>query len=325
MRTLILWLLGFVALGIVCVALVLLRPLEVQQQTTHLGLFLAHVQSNYVMTAEGRVHYYEAEPDVPGLGIPLVLVHGLGDRSEAWAPMIKQLRRDGFHVYAPDLLGYGRSPKPSGSDYSIATQEQFVADFIRALGLQKTDIGGWSMGGWVTLRLALDHPELIDRVVVYDAAGLKYDLSFPATVFHPTDAAEVRRLQLLLEPRSGPLPGFIARDALHKFAGEQWVIDRGMDSMLTGHDIVDDRMSSFPEPLLIVWGADDHLIPLSVAERMHSLDPRSELDIVEGCGHLAPALCTTRVAAATSAFLKAIPAPNGGEHTLPMPNPITAR
>jgi pimeloyl-ACP methyl ester carboxylesterase len=316
MRTLIRWLLGFVALGVVCAVVVVFRPLWVQQQTTHLGLFLAHVQSNYVMTPEGRVHYYEAEPDVPGRGIPLVLVHGLGDRSEAWAPMIKQLKRDGFHVYALDLLGYGRSPKPADSDYSIATQEQLVADFIHALGLQKTDIGGWSMGGWVTLRLALDHPEMVDRVVVYDAAGLKYDLTFPRTIFHPTNAAELRRLQLLLEPNSGLLPGFIARDALRKFAGEQWVIDRGMDSMTTGRDIVDDRMSGFTEPLLIVWGSEDQLIPLSVAQRMHALDPRSELDVAEGCGHLAPALCSTRVAAATAAFLKANPALSGGERML---------
>jgi hypothetical protein len=120
---------------------------------------------------------------------------------------------------------------------------------------------------------------------------------------------------LLLEPGSQPLPGFIARDALRKFAGQQWVIDRGMDSMLTGRDLVDSRLGGFQEPLLIVWGADDQLIPLGVAEQMHSLDPRSELDVVQGCGHLAPSLCSSRVAAATAAFLQANPAPSGGLRT----------
>jgi pimeloyl-ACP methyl ester carboxylesterase len=289
-----------------------LQPLWVLQQSTHLGLFLDRVQSNYVMTPEGRAHYYEAEPDVSGGGVPLVLVHGLGDRAEAWAPMIKVLKAAGFHVYALDLLGYGRSPKLADSDYSIATQEQFVVDFLQALGLQRTDIGGWSMGGWITLKLALDHPDRINRVVVYDAAGLKFDTGFPPTIFHPTDAAGLRQLQLLLEPGSKPLPGFIARSALRKFAAQQWVIDRGMNSMYTGRDLVDDRLSGFPEPLLIVWGSDDRLIPVSVAEQMHSLDPRSELDVMEGCGHLAPGLCTTRVAAVTVAFLKANTAPSGG-------------
>ena len=88
------------------------QPLWVQRQDVHLGLFLHRVQSNYVMTPEGRVHYYEAEPRfAPGHGIPNVLVHGLGDRAESWAPMLERLKKAGFHVYAPDLLGYGRSPR----------------------------------------------------------------------------------------------------------------------------------------------------------------------------------------------------------------------
>ena len=86
------------------------RPFWVDLQWTHFKLFLARVQSNYVLTPEGRVHYYEAEPRIPGGGVPLVLVHGLADHSESWAPMLKRLKRAGFHVYAPDLLGYGRSP-----------------------------------------------------------------------------------------------------------------------------------------------------------------------------------------------------------------------
>ena len=94
------------------------------QQGTHFGLFLSRVQSNYVLTPEGRVHYYEAEPRIPGGGIPIVLVHGLGDRDEAWAPMLKRLKRAGFHVYAPDLLGYGRSPRPQDGDYSIGGRGQ---------------------------------------------------------------------------------------------------------------------------------------------------------------------------------------------------------
>jgi len=316
MRRLMRWLLAVGSFGLVVALTVYLQPLWVQRQAIHFGLFLDHVQSNYVMTPQGRVHYYEGQADVSGGGVPLVLLHGLGDRGEAWAPMIKRLKAAGFHVYAPDLLGYGRSPKPAGSDYSIAAQEQFVVDFLQALGLQKTDLAGWSMGGWVVLKLALDHPDMVDRVVVYDAAGIRYDTSFPRTIFHPTDPAALHRLQLLLEPASTPLPDFVARGALRTFAAQQWVIDRGMDSMFTGRDLVGDRLSGFTPPLLIVWGSEDRLIPLSVAEQMHTLDPRSELDVVQGCGHLAPGLCSATVAAATVAFLQANPAPSGASKTL---------
>jgi len=293
------------------------RPLWVDLQVTHFELFLSRVQSNYVLTPEGRVHYYDAEPRfAPGHGIPLVLVHGLADRDESWAPMLRRLKRAGFHVYAPDLLGYGRSPKPGDSDYSIATQEKFVADFIQALGLQKPDIGGWSMGGWVVLKLATDHPDMVDRVVVYDAAGIQPDTPVPSDAFHPTDIQQMQRLASLLEPTAKPLPNFVLRDALRVTGEGQWVVDKGMASMLTGRDAVDAALPQLPNPLLIVWGSTDGLLPLAMGQKMHSLNPHSELDIVEGCGHLAPKTCSGRVAQATADFLKSNPAPSGGVRTL---------
>jgi pimeloyl-ACP methyl ester carboxylesterase len=302
-----------VAVSLALILVVYKRPLWVEQQSVHFGLFLHRVQSNYVMTPEGKVHYYEAEPRIPGGGVPLVLVHGLGDRGESWAPMLERLKKDGFHVYAPDLLGYGRSPKPSGSDYSIATEAQFVTDFIQAIGLQKTDIGGWSMGGWIVLKVAMDHPELVDRVVVYDSAGLGYQVPGGAAIFHPTDAEQLQRLANLVEPGAKPLPQFVSRDLLRKMQQEQWVVDRSVASMETGKDVVDTTLGGLTEPLLIVWGGDDGLLPLSLGEKMHELDPKSDLDIVEGCGHLAPRMCSKRVAAATAAFLEADPAPAGQE------------
>jgi pimeloyl-ACP methyl ester carboxylesterase len=310
-------LLGVFLLAIVVGVAFYARPLWVLRQVTHFELFLSRVQSDYVMTPEGRVHYYDAEPRfAPEHGIPLVLVHGLADRDESWAPMLRRLKRAGFHVYAPDLLGYGRSPKPGDSDYSIATQEKFVADFIQALGLQKPDIGGWSMGGWVVLKLATDHPDMVDRVVVYDSAGVRPDVAVPSDAFHPNDVDGMRRLASLLEPSAKPLPTFVAKDALRVLGEQQWVVDKGVASMNTGRDLVDAQLPQLQNPLLIVWGSGDAMLPLSMGQKMHTLDPRSELDIVEGCGHLAPKTCSGRVAQATADFLKSNPAPSGGVRTL---------
>jgi len=316
MKTLVRLFLFVVVLAVVCGAVFYERPLWVGMQQTHMQLFLARVQSNYVMTPEGRVHYYEAEPGVSGGGIPLVLVHGLADRDESWAPMLIRLKRAGFHVYAPDLLGNGRSPHPVDSDYSIATQEKFVVDFIQSLGLQKTDIGGWSMGGWIVLKLALDHPEMLDRVVVYDSAGLRHQITGGADVFHPKNEADLQVLAHLMEPEGRPLPHFVLKDALRTLQAKQAFTDRAMESMQTSNDFLDLRMARMTEPLLIVWGREDDLIPLEVGQLMHQLDPRSELDVVEGCGHLAPKTCPARVAAATADFLKAQPAPEGLTGTL---------
>ena len=315
MRTLGRLVLVLLVLGALLGVTFYLRPLWVMQQATHLGLFFSRVQSNYVLTPEGRVHYYEAEPRIPGGGVPIVLVHGLGDRDEAWASMLKRLKRAGFHVYAPDLLGYGRSPRPEDGDYSIAGQTKYVSDFIEALGLQKTNIGGWSMGGWIALKVALDHPELIDRVVVYDSAGTRFDLKEPKKLFEPQTTDDVQRLFSTMEPDAKPLPMFLRRDLLRAIQGYQWTIDHNLNSM-TEKDLLDSRLPSLTEPLLIVWGSDDHLIPLAVGQQMHQLVPNSELDILAGCGHLSPNHCASRAAQATADFLRANPVPSGSVRTM---------
>lgn len=308
-------LLVLVLLGVAAVIVIVRYPLWVEQQATHLGLLIARVQSNYVLTPEGRVHYYEAEPHIPGGGVPIVLVHGLGDRDESWAPMLERLKGAGFHVYAPDLLGYGRSPRPANVDYSMAGESRFVYDFIQSLGLQKTDIGGWSMGGWITLLVAHDHPEVLNRVVVFDSAGLKFQPAYPFSVFKPQTPDDVQQLYSKMEPEAKPLPENVRRAAMRRLNSVQGTIDKNLASMLAGPPL-DDVLRSLPEPLLIVWGSRDELTPLALGRQMHALDPRSELDIVEGCGHLAPLRCAARVAPAVADYLKSDPPPEGGVRTL---------
>ena len=291
-------------------------PLWLQTQLTHFGLFLARVQSDYVLTPEGRVHYYDAESRLPGGGVPLVLVHGLGDSDEAWAPMLKRLKRAGFHVYAPDLLGYGRSPKPADGDYSMEGEAKFVYDFIQALGLQKTDLSGWSMGGWIALDLAHDHPEVLDRVVIFDAAGMKFRPQYPLTVFDLQTPDQAQRLWALMEPESKPLPDNVRRDLVRKMQAEQWIVSKNMNAMTGSPTFVDSFLPTLQEPLLIVWGNRDQLTPVELGYQMHALDPHSELDVVEGCGHLAASLCAARVAPAVADYLKSEPAPEGGVRTL---------
>ena len=88
-------------------------------------------KSRYVQVDGYKLHYLEARPPHGQAGVPLVLIHGLGGKSEDWSPMIPRLAAAGFHVYAPDLLGYGRSPHPD-VDYSIALQVKIVTDFMAA-------------------------------------------------------------------------------------------------------------------------------------------------------------------------------------------------
>ena len=62
--------------------------------------------------------------------------------------------------------------------------------------------------------------------------------------------------------------------------------EHGVDD--DGRDLLDFRLHKISQPMLIVWGAQDELIPLSVGETIHESVPQSVLDVIEGCGHLAP-------------------------------------
>lgn len=280
------------------------NPLWVVDSQTRFSLWREGIKSEYVTVGGYRVHYFEASSTDGVSGTPLVLVHGLGARGEDWAKMIPALAAQGFHVYVPDLLGYGRSARPD-VDYSISTEEDAVVKFMQAMHLARADVGGWSMGGWVSMKLALDHPEMVDRLVVYDSAGIYFPATFGPDLFVPVDEAGIARLVKILSPVPRAIPSFAARAMLRRFRTNGWVIDRSMAAMTTGKDLLDFRLHDLKQPTLVVWGSRDDLIPLSAGKRIHGLIPNSSLLIVEGCGHLAPAECWRPVANGTANFLKA--------------------
>lgn len=289
------------------------NPLLVNDQRIRYHLWRSGVQSRYIDAGNYQLHYFEATPPDGSSGIPLVLVHGLASRGEDWAPMIPRLAAAGFHVYAPDLLGYGRSQKPSYVVYSISTEEAVLVDFMHAVGLQHADLDGWSMGGWISAKLALDHPAMVDRLVLDDAAGITFQPTFTRDAFTPTDSAGLRRLFALLMPHPPTLDAYIVRATLHRIAGNAKTVRSSMDSMASGVDRLDDRLANVTQPTLLVWGAEDRLIPIEVGKRMHQLIPNSALQVVPNCGHLAPSQCSGDVGAGTVLFLKANPPVRGGE------------
>jgi pimeloyl-ACP methyl ester carboxylesterase len=219
----------------------------------------------------------------------------------------------GFHVYALDLLGYGASDKPADSDFSIATEERVVMDFMDAIHLPHADIVGWSMGGWIALKLALDAPQRVDRIAVYDSAGIVFQTDADIALFAPTDAAGVARLIHTLSPTMAVPPSFAQRDIIRKAVRMRWVLARSMVAMRSGRDIVDFKLPGMKPPLLIVYGAQDVLTPPSVGATMHQLDPRSVFATVEGCGHFLPVECSATTAKLSTEFFKAQPPMRGGE------------
>jgi pimeloyl-ACP methyl ester carboxylesterase len=295
---------AFLALVIALISFALVRPLTLLWYGAQLRLLLAGVHSNYThieLAGVGRVriHYYAG-----GSGDPVVLVHGLGGRAEDWANLMPQLVHDHHRVYALDLPGYGRSDWPANATYSIGEESEAVEAFMTNRHLAHTDLGGWSMGGWVAMRVALDQPQRIRRLMIFDSAGTRFSLTWDPSIFEPDTPQKLREMHHLLMPSSAPrIPGFI-QHAIFRFVKEHgWVVRRNMESLLTGKALLDGKLGALKMPMLIVWGKEDHLIPVSVGEQMHRDVPQSELEIFDGCGHLAAAQCASQIGPVVRGFL----------------------
>ncbi len=297
------WLLGVAGVALAVLLAVWLRPLEVVDAVTRSRLWTEGFHSRYAEAAGLRVHYYAG-----GSGPAVVLVHGLGSRAEDWANIMPYLAHGGHTVYAVDLPGYGRSDRPADASYSIAYEARALAGFMDTLHLRNADVAGWSMGGWVAGLTALDHPELVRRLVLCDSAGLYFQLGFDPALFAPNTPEKLGGLVHLLAPMPFEhVPSFIARDIFRREAEDGWVIERSVRQMLTGADLLDQHLAELHLPVLIVWGKQDQMIPLSAGIVFHEKISQSILQVFDGCGHLAPGQCAGRIGPRMVDFLNANP------------------
>jgi pimeloyl-ACP methyl ester carboxylesterase len=157
------------------------------------------------------------------------------------------------------------------------------------------------------MRVALQQPQRIRRLVLLDSAGLRFKLSFDPALFQPESPTDLAALEELLVPHPRPLPRFLAMALLRRGDRIGWVVHRSVQSMLTGDDLVDGKLGPLTMPVLIGWGDQDRLIPLSVAYQLHTQMPQSVLDVYADCGHLAPGQCTDQVGPSFVGFLNADP------------------
>jgi pimeloyl-ACP methyl ester carboxylesterase len=277
------------------------RPVTYFDESLYLRERLTGVEGRDIAIDGYRLHY---EVEGPASGPAIVLVHGLGSRAEDWRALAPAIAKAGYRVYLPDLIGYGRSQKPTDFSYSVHDEADIVSAFLDSLALKQVDLGGWSMGGAIAQHVAAAHPERIRRLLLFDSAGLYVLPTWDTRLFTPTSAAELAQLNVLLMPNPPRLPDFVARDILRVSNDRAWIIHRAMATMLTGKDATDKLLPQLQMPVLIVWGSEDKITPLSLGEAMHQLVPHSQFDVIPGCGHLAPEQCAPQIAPQVINFLK---------------------
>jgi pimeloyl-ACP methyl ester carboxylesterase len=261
------------------------RPVTVFETWAALRLRLSGVRSAHVQAGPYRLHYLEA-----GSGPALVLVHGLSSNAtQDWGRLVAPLGRR-FHVYAPDLPGFGRSERPPTADYSIPMQVEALRAFMQAVGLGRARVAGLSMGGWIVSRLAGEHPAMVERLVVVDGAGMRPDGPDSGRGPPARDEEGVRRLVATVPTtprsllRSSPGTSWPA-------GGRRWIARRDPRSMAAGRDWLDGTLAQAdhagPRPV----GKQDRLIPVEYAARLQAEFPHADLRVLDGCGHVPMADC----------------------------------
>jgi len=112
-----------------------------------------------------RIHYYEK-----GKGVPLLLVHGLGQSLYTWRRSIDFFAENGFCVIAPDMAGFGYSGHPN-IYYTVEENALIIGAFLDALGIKKTHIAGFSTGALSALAFAAVQPKRVGRLVLVSPGG----------------------------------------------------------------------------------------------------------------------------------------------------------
>lgn len=280
------------------------RPVTLLEASGELWLRLGGVRSAHAQAGPYGLRYLEA-----GSGPPLVLVHGLGSSAmQDWGRLVAPLGRR-FHVYALDLPGFGRSERPD-VPYGIPLQVEAVRAFMATVGVSRARVVGNSMGGWIVARLAAEHPELVERLVVVAPAGMRPQdtAPIPAELLLPRDEEGLRQLVAVVRHRAPPLPSFLARDILARKLRDEWIVRRTLESIREGRDWLDGTLAPATMPVLIVWGKQDRLIPAAYAEPLEAELPNATLRLLDGCGHVPMADCPEAFDRELAAFLQA-PAP----------------
>jgi pimeloyl-ACP methyl ester carboxylesterase len=229
--------------------------------------------------------------EVVGKGSPVVLIHGLAGSTRWWSRNVKALARN-HEVHTVDLVGFGRS---AGGRFVLAEAAGIVAEWMRRRGLQHASVVGHSMGGHIAVDLAAAHPELVSRLVLVDAA-----LNFSGA---PTPKLSDVSKTLPYLPFAMMLPVILpdaARAGLPTLARATMQIAR-----------VDMRpvIEKVRARTLIVWGANDPCVPLSMGYELARMMPCETLAVIKHAGHIPQWEQPLAFNGVVSQFLADVPAP----------------
>ena len=259
-----------------------------------------------------KVNYVEM-----GEGPPVLLVHGLGGAWQNWLENIPVLARN-HRVIALDLPGFGDSPMPKWT-INIRNYGSMVLDFIAALETGPVPVVGNSMGGFVAAEMSIRDEPAVTKVVLVSSAGVSHARMYKAPTataarmatgmaplmfryhHHALNRPRLRKLVLSQLFRD---PAALRPELLQEFI-RTGVNPPGFGDALTGlagYDI-HHRLTEVNDPVLIIWGRQDMIVPSADALEFSEMLQNSRLEIFNYCGHIPMAERPVRFNRLVEAFL----------------------
>jgi 2-hydroxy-6-oxonona-2,4-dienedioate hydrolase len=227
------------------------------------------LKSIYMKVNGASMHARLSEHSVPPTASTVVLVHGLAVSSGYMVPTAVRLAAH-YHVYLPDLPGFGKSAKPTHI-LTVPELADALADWMQVMELPPAILLGNSLGCQIIVNFALKYPERITHAVL---VGPTMD----------PKARSIRRaaLRLVLDLPCEPLPFLPVLLREYLAAGLRRMI-RTLKYAFA--DRMEEHLASVQTPTLIVRGARDPIVGQEWTEEVHRLLPTSQLVVVRGAGH----------------------------------------
>jgi pyruvate dehydrogenase E2 component (dihydrolipoamide acetyltransferase) len=242
-----------------------------------------------VVDAEQRIYALSAgSPDDPAL----VFLHGIGGSSTSWQGVIGSFA--GHRVVAIDLPGHGQSdvPDPDRSDYGIDSLARVVTQALALLGLERVTLVGHSLGGAIAIAAAHAEPDRVARLVLVDSIGLGDDVNqdlVDLLAAPPSEAGSRALLELFFHDPSLVLDTGVREhhQALDRPGAHAAVQAIGSHAFGSGGQRVslDEPLRQLTQPVLVVWGEHDRVVPAAHAERARAAIADVEIAIVPDAGH----------------------------------------
>ena len=256
------------------------------------------LKDQYIQVEDIRTHYWAV-----GDGEKcVVLIHALGGFIEHWKCNIAALSMN-HRVYAPDLVGFGRSETPE-VPYSIPYLAEFVHLFIQVQGINKATLIGESMGGGIALSFALQYPQQVEKLVLASFVGVGKEaalilrmLTLPVVgellTLPNRKVSEITVRQLFHNQDKVPESLIKKAYEIYSLPGIQRCYLRTLRSMMNPRGVksevyqpILDHLEEIQAPTLVIWGAQDKILPVAHAHTAANRIPNAKLHIFDQCKHI---------------------------------------